>query len=62
MVTAIFEETSIVCALLNSGKGKAENKFYQSEYTNNKKVWVSYYDMWEGTSIIVLKSLNSTAE
>ena len=38
MVTAIFEETSIVCALLNSGKGKAENKFYQCEYTNNKKV------------------------
>ena len=37
---AIFEETIsfLVCALSNSGKGKAKNKFYQCEYEKRESI------------------------
>ena len=36
----------IAFAILNSGKGKAENTFYQCG-TNNQKVSVPEYGMWQ---------------
>ena len=64
----IEEASFIVCTLSNSGKGKAENKFYQCEYEKRESIsailWqveASIYDRWKLPSK-ALKSLKTTCE